>query len=235
MPTMYEIYQSHSCEYDELVNHEDYKGNLRKYLLDNFDFDGKTVIELGAGTGRVTDIYAARADRIFLFDKSRHMIEKAKENLHDHSKKIRYDIKDNMDIENVKIKANIVLEGWSFGHTISENRSQIYQTANKLISDCKSMLIEKGTIIIMETLGTNTENPKAPSEYLLKFYNMLESEYGFRKKILRTDYRFVSNAEAKRITGYFFGSDFEKNLFFDEVGIVKEFTGVWSVTKSRCV
>lgn len=40
MPKMFEIYQNHSMEYDELVNHEDYQNNLRKYLLETIDFTG---------------------------------------------------------------------------------------------------------------------------------------------------------------------------------------------------
>ena len=54
MPTMTEIYHNHSFEYDELVSHEDYLGNLPKTLHSIFDFNQKSVIELGVGTGRLT-------------------------------------------------------------------------------------------------------------------------------------------------------------------------------------
>ncbi len=52
MPSMQEIYNNYSLQYDELVNHEDYNNNLSNYLLEKFNFSGKTIIELGVGTGR---------------------------------------------------------------------------------------------------------------------------------------------------------------------------------------
>ena len=41
--------------------------NLPKILNSLFDFSGKTVIELGVGTGRLTKTYIDKAARAFLF------------------------------------------------------------------------------------------------------------------------------------------------------------------------
>ena len=76
MPTMYEIYQKHSHEYDELLSYEDYLENLPKTLHSIFDFNGKSVIELGTGTGRLTNTYIQKAKSVSCFDRSEHMLEK---------------------------------------------------------------------------------------------------------------------------------------------------------------
>jgi len=231
MPSMMEIYQSHSLEYDELVNHEDYQGNLRNYLLKAIDFSDKSVIEPGAGTGRVTRMYAEMARRVFVFDRSQHMLDKAAENLKNIKTDIDYRLLDNLGISQLDIKADVILEGWSFGHTVSENSTALENTVDKLISGCMDKLEKNGMMAIIETLGTNFKEPNAPSEYLSKFYSLLENKYGFCKQVIKTDYQFKSNEDARKITGYFFGEKFEKSLTFEQEGIVKEFTGVW--IKSR--
>ena len=164
MPSMQEIYNNYSLQYDELVNHEDYNNNLSNYLLEKFNFNGKTIIELGVGTGRVTKIFAERAQSIFCYDKSQHMLNKAKINLNHHTSKIEFSQCDNYNIKKIKEKTDIVIEGWSFGHSISENQKDIETLTNRLYSDCVNLLNKNGIIIIIETLGTNVTNASAPSK-----------------------------------------------------------------------
>ena len=109
MPSMQEIYNNYSIQYDELVNHEDYNNNLSNYLLEKFNFSGKTIIELGVGTGRVTKIFAERAQSIFCYDKSQHMLNKAKINLNHHTSKIEFSQCDNYNIKKIKEKTDIVI------------------------------------------------------------------------------------------------------------------------------
>lgn len=228
MPSMQKIYNNHSLQYDELVNHEDYKNNLRSYLLEKFDFKGKKVIEFGVGTGRVTKMFAELAHNIFCYDKSLHMLEKAIINLKPYTQKIEYSQCDNNNIEKINMKADIVIEGWSFGHAINENPEKIATLTNKLYSDCARLLNKDGIMIVIETLGTNVKNASAPSKSLEKFYQLLVNSYGFNKKIIRTDYLFESMEEAKRIMSFFFGTNLGNKLNISSEGIVKEFTGIWS-------
>jgi SAM-dependent methyltransferase len=229
MPTMQEIYLSHSFEYDELVNHEDYKGHLTQYLLDNFDFKGKSVLEFGAGTGRMTKIYGTQAANIQIFDRSEHMLEKAKINLTPLNVPLSFSLSDNLLIDNLNVTGDLIIQGWSFGHTVTENPPE-EETVDRLVSACIKRLNPGGTIILVESLGTGREEPGAPTESLARFHKRLENTHSFHKKVLSTDYHFSSNEEAERITGYFFGENFRKNLTFAVSGVVKEYTGVWSWT-----
>lgn len=159
------------------------------------------------------------------------MLDKAIENLKGINLNIRYKVLDNLDIIKLKSKADIILEGWSFGHTVTENSTTLEDTVEKLISGCIGKLKEEGILAIIETLSTNFNKPKAPSEDLLNFYSLLENKYGFSKKEIKTDYQFKTNKEARRIAGYFFGDAFEKSLSFETEGIIKEFTGVWILSR----
>ncbi len=226
MPSRREIYKHYAVEYDELVNNEDFRSNLSNFLLSNIDFSGKTVIELGAGTGRLTYIYADSAKTIQLYDNSAHMLDKARVNLEQYSDKISFGICDNTEISSLSMQADIVIEGWSFGHVVNDNEDKLNQTIEKMLSECRKLLKPKGKIIIIETLGTNRENPEPTSPNMKMLFEYLEN-HGFIRHILRTDYRFSSNEEAKRVTGFFFGQSFAEQLEFVEAGVVKEYTGIW--------
>jgi hypothetical protein len=73
---MYEIYQRHPKEYDELVDAEDYQGNLGRLLHQLVKWTGATGVE--AGTGRVTELYARDAKLVKCFDREPHMLEAAR-------------------------------------------------------------------------------------------------------------------------------------------------------------
>lgn len=230
MPSMYEIYEKHSYEYDELVSREDYRGNVQKFLKNGIGFTGKTVMEFGTGTGRLTAMYAEKADKIYCYDRSEHMLEQAKINLVDFKDKIEYGICDNTMIAGIEQRVDIVIEGWSFGHTASDNAEGIERTVDSLIENCRKLIKPGGSIILFESLGTDTPQAIAPTAALKEYYNLLEQKYSFERTILETDYKFSSNEEAERITGFFFGDDFQQKLSFKNVGIVKEFTGVWHLS-----
>lgn len=225
MPTMSEIYEKHSREYDDLIIHEDYENNLGTALEQILEGNNLKIVEAGVGTGRVTRLYINRAEHIWCFDRSKHMIDRAKINLTDYLDKITFKILDNKDIAKFNEAADYFIEGWSFGHTIIENQDNIKKIVQKLISNC--MKISKKKIIIIETLGTNVSEPAPTSDILSQFFSILEEEYGFKKTIIRTDYKFESNEEAERIMSFFFGEKMRESLKKVSRNIIPEWTGVW--------
>lgn len=227
MPTMQEIYKQHSFQYDELVSHEDYQNNLAKTLHGIFNFQNKEVIELGVGTGRVTKLYIGKAEKAFCFDRSQHMIDRAKQNLQEFSNKIDFAICDNTQLNQIQQKADCIIEGWSFGHTVDIDISSIPKQTENLINSCQNCLKKDGIIIIIETLGTHVHSPTIPSEKLKCFYQTIEKDLNFKRITIETDYKFSSVEEASRISGFFFGEDMGKNIKENGSAIIKEFTGIW--------
>ena len=223
MPAMYEIYEKHAIEYDELVAAEDYENNLQKEL-NQLIKDNETVLEIGTGTGRVTKLYAGQVKRIVCCDRSNHMLEKAKENLSSFSHKIQFQCLDTRNLHEIEGKFDLIIEGWAIGHTAIDEYEQLNQFLEKLFSDLKAKLSEGGTVVFIETLGTNVIQPTIPGQKLNEFYQLLENTYRMEKKIIRTDYRFKSLSEAKRILSFFFGEEMGKGI---ESPVVEEYTGIW--------
>lgn len=227
MPSMNEIYDEHALAYDELVSREDWQGNLASFLAANFDFAGKTVIEPGAGTGRLTALYVGQAAHVHLLDRSVHMLEQAKANLAPWSPKLECTVLDNLQLDTLAERADYVVEGWSFGHVVVENRDDLPGTVDRLVAACRSLLNPGGRLILVESLGTGTSQPEAPGASLAAFYERLEQQHGFTKAVLSTDYQFSSVAEAARVMGFFFGPGMEQSIRASGVPLVREFTGVW--------
>lgn len=66
-------------------------------------------------------------------------------------------------------------------------------------------------------------------EVLPYFYEKLE-QYGFKKNIIETDYKFYDYKEASRIMGAFFGDNMKNNILSNKSNIIKEYTGIWNRT-----
>ncbi|MEI6056634.1 MAG: class I SAM-dependent methyltransferase [Lentisphaerota bacterium] len=223
MPSMYEIYDNFALEYDELISNEDYEGNLKKFLDKNIK-DGASVLELGTGTGRVTALYAKRASKILCCDRSAHMLQETRQKLELYKDKIKYQVLDNNEIDKVDGVYNVVIEGWAFGHTVIDQSENIEETVEKLVRSSESKVKEGGSLIFIETMGTNTEKPNPPSPILKQFYSILEDKYSFVHSVISTDYRFKNIDEAKRVMSFFFGPEMGNSI---TGRIVKEYTGIW--------
>jgi SAM-dependent methyltransferase len=223
MPTMYEIYDNYSEQYDELIKYEDYQNNLSSFLSTFFD-KTRTVLELGSGTGRVTQMYIDNVDKAICCDKYNHMIERAKLKLKDYEDKIIYKCIDTKDIDKLAVKCDIIIEGWAVGHSAIDEISGMDDFMKKLFKNIYGKLNKDGKIIFIETMGSNVNNPTVPVRALETFYKQLEEVYGMKKTIIRTDYKFPSVKDAKRIMEFFFGEQIKEEI---NTNIIKEFTGIW--------
>ena len=235
MPSMYEIYEKYATQYDELVRCEDYKQNLKKLLQSLVKWENKIVIEAGIGTGRVTNLYIEKVTRVYGLDGSSHMLERLKKNLSSQLHKIELYCVDNLYLPELTEKGDVFIEGWSFGHTISDNENDVGETTRVLVEQSIRMTKEDGLIIFIETLGSNSEIAKAPKESLSNFYYLIEKKYGFTRHEISTDYKFPSVEEAARITGFFFGKDFGDAVLKSKKTIVREWTGVWVLDKKKLI
>ncbi len=222
------IFNRHAAEYHELVAAEDWQGNLPRALGEITDFEGKTVVEMGAGTGRVTMLVAPLCSEVLAFDASQHMLDTAASNLKGRALgNVTLQKADNRAIPLPDASAEIVIEGWSFGYTVSQGQSQWQNTADALLAESARLLMPGGTLIVIETLGTGLRMPAAPGAVLPVFYGYLERQLGFTARWIRTDYRFPSLSEARRLVELFFGQMADYELAAEGDVIVPECTGIW--------
>ncbi len=68
------IYDTRGADYERLVSREDYEGNLLRVIRQIRPLSNLTVVESGAGTGRITTMLAPHVKAIHAFDAAAHML-----------------------------------------------------------------------------------------------------------------------------------------------------------------
>ena len=224
-----QIYATQAAEYEQLVAREDYEGNLLPVLWGIRPFIHQTIVELGAGTGRLTRLLAPHAYRITALDISPHMLGVAHKQLDLAGlvRSVSLAAADNRHLPIAAETADLAIVGWSLGHFTgwypNDWRVQIEQSLDEM----RRILRPGGVIIILETLGTGRETPQPPTPALAAYYNWLENEHDFNHTWIRTDYRFASVDEAEASTRFFFGDDLADHIHRDNLTILPECTGIW--------
>jgi ubiquinone/menaquinone biosynthesis C-methylase UbiE len=223
-----QIYAARAHDYHELVSREDVEGNLPRALREIADFSGKTVIELGAGTGRVTSILAPLAGRVLAFDRSPHMLERARAYLSEQPRcNVLLAEADSLAVPLPDSSAEVLVEGWSFGHSVSREAGDWKKAAEEILAESLRLVKPGGTLILIETLGTGCRTPRPPGPSLPLFFSWLEDEHGFALKWIRTDYLFESLEKARELVEFFFGQMVEHDALPSGQVVVPECTGIW--------
>jgi ubiquinone/menaquinone biosynthesis C-methylase UbiE len=223
-----EIYDSKAAQYDALVSREDYLGHIASALQQIRVLDGLDVVELGAGTGRLTRLLAPIVKSIQAFDASKHMLQTAAETL-GRMGLTNWTVAeaDNRQIPVEDGAADLAIAGWSFGHTVDWSPDSWRAEIGRMIDEMLRVVKIPGTIAILETLGTGNEQPAPPTPGLAAYYSWLEEERGFQMMWIRTDYRFESVGEADQLTRFFFGDSLADRILNEGLLVLPECTGIW--------
>lgn len=223
MPDYQAIYQNQAAQYDLMVSREDYQGNLLPALSAVRILSGADVVELGAGTGRLTRQIAPLARSLVALDISPHMLSVLRENL----PSVTVAAADNRALPLADGAADMVIAGWSVAHSVGWYPDSWREETGKAIAEMRRLLRPGGMAIILETLGTGNETPAPPNDGLAAFYQTLENEYGFALTTLRTDYRFESPAEGQALLRFFFGDELADRIVAEQLTVLPECTGIW--------
>lgn len=223
-----DIYQNNADQYDLLVSREDNQKNLLRAIGEIRNLDGLDVIELGAGTGRLTCMVAPVAKSIRAFDSAQAMTLVAEKKLSVLGlKNWTVGVADNRNIPCPNSCADVSLAGWTLGHCTSWYPESWRDEIGAAINEMLRVLKPGGTAIILETLGTGYESPTIPNERLKKYYAYLENDLGFQSSWTRTDYKFKSPAEGEMLTRFFFGDSIADKIVSENATILPECTGLW--------
>jgi ubiquinone/menaquinone biosynthesis C-methylase UbiE len=222
-----QFYSHRAGDYERLVKHEDYQGNLIKAIREIHPLNGARVVEFGAGTGRLTRELAPFVNRIEAFDRSRVMLAEAKIQLKANKvKNASLSIGDNRQMPAAGNWADLAVEGWSFLHLFGWYPDSWQNELDRALGEMARIVGANGDILLIETLGTGYKGPTMDTSFR-PFFEYLESAYGFRRSWTRTDYRFDTRLQAKEIVGDAFGQVLDR-LERGPVGwILPECTGFW--------
>ncbi|MGQ9908045.1 MAG: class I SAM-dependent methyltransferase [Candidatus Flexifilum sp.] len=237
MPTFEEIYAAHADRYEALVAREDHEGNLLAALRQivpalNDPAPALTIVEFGAGTGRLTRLLAPFARALHAFDASAHMLEAARAHFARPDRaQVHLGLADNAAIPLPDACADLVIEGWSFGHQTAWAADWRVSVAAAL-REMDRLLRPGGMAVLIETMTTGARIPHPPNAALAALYDWWEREHGFRRIDVRTDYRFASLDEAEALVRFFFGPALGDQVRAAGSVIVPECTGIWWRSKA---
>lgn len=217
------VYASGADRYHELVSAEDVDGNLGPAIAP-FLPTGSRVVEVGAGTGRLTRVLHSLGLDVLATEPSAAMLSEAvqqrtfgagrhpcrAEALH-------------LPVRSSSFDAAVA--GWVFGHQILWRPSDWQAAIAGFIAEC-GRVTGNGTVLLIETLGTGAESPDPPPE-LLDYFAWLEHDHSFERRWIRTDYAFPNVELAAKAVGGFFGADLADAVRRHRWSRVPECTGIW--------
>ena len=220
------IYQSEGDQYQALVSREDYHGNILRAINEIISVEGLDVLDLGAGTGRLTLLLAPRVNSIRAFDVSAEMLRVCHERLTTSGlSNWQVDVADHRHLPVPDGSIDLVVSGWSVAYLVVWNPETWRTELEAWMNEVKRVLRPNGTIILFESLGTGNDTP-IQLEHLQNYYPWLD-EAGFQNKWIRTDYQFESVEEAADLAGFFFGSEMADRIRDGGLVILPECTGIW--------
>ena len=226
MPDHKTVYAYHGNEYEALIAREDDQGNIPRAIDGIIKVDGLDILDLGAGTGRLTLMLAPRAKSIHAFDTSAEMLRVCRERLIATGlSNWQVDVADHRQLPVENHAADLVVSGWSVSYLAVWNPEQANQELDKWLAEMGRALRKDGTIVLFESLGTGNEEP-IRLEHVESTYRWLDAN-GFQNKWIRTDYRFESLEEAEYLARFFFGDELGDKVKQNNWIILPECTGVW--------
>ena len=228
MPDHRDIYASDAEIYDLLVSREDRRGELAAVIARLCDCRrSDVVVELGAGTGRVTRLLAPQAGTVLAFDASEAMLEVARDRLAAlGAANCDLAVADNAALPVPNGVADLLVAGWTIGHTVSWYPDTWRGRVEAVLGEMERVARPDSRLAVIETLGTGCETP-LPPEKLKPFFAVLR-DHGFTCEVIRTDYRSASPDEAVRLVRFFFGDELAAAVAASGSIEVPECTSAWT-------
>jgi ubiquinone/menaquinone biosynthesis C-methylase UbiE len=220
------IYQTDADRYQALVSREDYQGNIMRALEEIVSPDGLDVLDLGAGTGRLTMMLASHARSIRAFDASAEMLRVCRERLVASGlSNWEVDVADHRQLPVESQSVDLIVSGWSVAYLYVWHTETWRDELEKWLGEMKRVLRRGSFIVLFESRGTGNESP-IQLEHLKGYYQWLD-EAGFQNKWIRTDYKFESVSESEYLSRFFFGDELANKVKENNWVILPECTGVW--------
>ncbi len=231
MPDYQLIYQTQAAQYDQMVASEDHASNLLPAINAICPLGGLDVVELGAGTGRLTVQIAPMARSLLAFDVAEPMLALLRDKIAGCETAVAI-AADNRALPLPDAVADVAIAGWSIAHSVEWYPDTWRDEVDQALGELLRVLRPDGFALVLETLGTGSETPAPPNEGLAALYAYFEDEYGFLRTSLRTDYQFESPAEGQVLLRFFFGDELADRIVAEQLTILSECTGIWWRTRA---
>jgi ubiquinone/menaquinone biosynthesis C-methylase UbiE len=233
MTDFHAIYREHAREYEAMVSVEDQAGNVPALIRQICPPAGKIVLDIGAGTGRLTMLLASEAAQVIAVDRAPAMLEITTERAQKAGfTNVESRLADHRALPLEDASVDLAVAGWTFGHATEWDADWKTGIGHSL-DEAFRVLRPGAPLIIFETMGTGSETPAPPNGALAALYAWFENEQGFTEHgWLRTDYTFESPEQGAELTRFFFGDEMADRILSERVTVLPECTGWWARTKA---
>lgn len=232
--TWQQFYQEQADQYEQLIRHEDYEGQLLPAIAALHPLSGADVVEFGAGTGRVTRLIAPLAQQVLAVDLTPGMVREAQTQQRA-AKAANWHLclGDSRAMPVAAGCADLAIQGWSFLQIAVWHEAAWAAELDRALREMMRVLRPGGTAVLIETLGTGHTTPTVPPHFAA-VYDYLEQQWGFTRRWIRTDYRFPTRETAAALIGPLFGAETLDALQATAHGFVlPECTGLWQRRKTE--
>ncbi|MCB0166046.1 MAG: class I SAM-dependent methyltransferase [Anaerolineae bacterium] len=222
-----EIYTSQAGAYHRMIAPEDVDGNLLPAIETITSLRGKRILDLGTGSGRLPLLFGAQAGQVVGLDLHAAMLAE-----HQRRRKQRGGRWGLLQADMRRLPlpngwAEVVIAGWAIGHLVGWYGDRWHSEVQQVLAEMQRLVAPGGALIILETLSTGSLIPRPPTDGLARYYDWLETDLGFKRQAIRTDYQFHSVDEAVARMAFFFGPELARTIRDQGWARVPEWTGVW--------
>lgn len=222
------IYTRRAADYHRMISPEDCEGNLLLALQEVTTLQGKRILDLGTGTGRLPLLIGKQAAKIVGLDLHAAMLQENQRQRHDKEGRWGLSQGDMRSLPFPTCWAEIVTAGWAIGHLRAWFAADWQTQIGRVLQEMERVAVPGGALIIIETLTTGSLTPAPPTAALAEYYAWLEDEWGFTRQTIRTDYQFDSIEEAASQIEFFFGAELSASIRAQGWTRLPEWTGIWS-------
>ena len=223
-----EIYQKKAADYHRMIDAEDVDGKLLPALQTVSPLQGKRVLDIGSGSGRIPLLLTPLACEVVALELSRAMLREQRLRMAEQGFVHKHIQADMRCLPLANHNFDVAIAGWAIGHLCAWYKDSWQQEMTTIIEEMCRVTVAGGMLLILETLSTGSYTPAPPTKGLADYYAWLENTWGFQRQTIQTDYQFASVEEAVQRTEFFFGEELAKKIKQNQWARVPEWTGVWS-------
>ncbi len=222
------IYTSRAGDYHRMIAAEDVDGHLLRALRQVAPLRGQRLLDLGTGTGRLPLLLAGEAGQIVGLDLHRAMLRENAEQRQRAGGAWPLVQADMRALPIAAGTADVVMAGWAIGHLRGWHPDDWQAQIGQVLSEMERVVAPGGCLVILETLTTGRREPAAPTPELAEYYAWLETEWGYTRRAISTDYAFADADQAAAATEFFFGPELSEAIRRNDWARLPEWTGLWS-------
>ena len=221
------IYSHQAKKYHKMILSEDTEGNIFRAIGDITSLQGKLLLDLGTGTGRLPMLVNCFTASTIGLDRELEMLNQAQSQMAINESYFELLQGDIRSLPLPTAKFDICTAGWVIGHFTEWFTADWREQIRHVLEEIYRVVKTNGVIIFFETLGTGSVLPTPPTPELEQYYAYLEDDWGFMRRELSTDYQFDSVNDAIFRTEFFFGPELASKIRQNDWSRVPEWTGMW--------